>query len=92
MANIKPKVEFEAVRFSVGLGWFVRVTPPDKKQRQLGRFDTELEAREWIRRRSPAWLKKFMKAPATRRRPKRSRDSDRATRPNSSQQSRQQLT
>jgi len=74
MPNIKPKVEFEAVKFEVGSGWCVRVTPPEKKHRQLGHFNTELEARDCIRRRAPAWLKKYIKAPAVPKRPKRSRD------------------
>ena len=39
------------------MGWFVRVTPPRGNQLQLGGFKREEEAREWIARKSAAWLK-----------------------------------
>jgi hypothetical protein len=62
MANIRPKMEFEPVELTVGQGWCVRVTLPKGKQPQLGNFHSEVEAQEWIRRRSLAWLKKYERA------------------------------
>jgi hypothetical protein len=59
MANIRPKVEFEPVELKVGQGWCVRVTLLQGKQPQLGNFHTEVEAQEWVKRRSLAWLKKY---------------------------------
>jgi hypothetical protein len=50
--------EFEPIELGVGLGWRVRVTLPQGRQRQLGDFHTELDAQESINRRSSAWLKK----------------------------------
>jgi hypothetical protein len=59
MGNIKPKVEFEAIELKAKPGWYVLVTLPHGNQPELGNFNTEIEAREWIKRRSPAWLKKY---------------------------------
>ncbi|MFZ1962133.1 MAG: hypothetical protein WAU78_01455 [Roseiarcus sp.] len=59
MTNIRPKMEFEPVELTVGQGWCVRITLPQGKQPQLGNFRTEVEAHEWIKRRSLAWLKKY---------------------------------
>jgi hypothetical protein len=57
-----PRGEFESIASDSGLGWCARVTLPKGKQRRLGAFDTELEAQEWIDRRSSAWLKKYQRS------------------------------
>jgi hypothetical protein len=62
VANIKPKLEFEPIELKVGSGWYVRVTLPRGRQPQLGNFNTEVEARKWIKRRSSAWLKKYQRS------------------------------
>jgi hypothetical protein len=54
--------DFEPLELDVGLGWCARVTLPQGKQRQLGNFDTELEAQDWIHRRSSAWLRKYRRS------------------------------
>jgi hypothetical protein len=59
MATTKPKVEFEPVPMKIGSGWCVRVTLPYGASPQLGGFKTEEEAREWIRRKSAAWLREY---------------------------------
>ena len=59
MAIINPKAAFEPIELKVGQGWCVRVTLFQGKQPQFGNFHTEVEAQEWIRRRSLAWLKKY---------------------------------
>ena len=59
MPTINSKVAFEPIELKVGQGWCVRVTLPQGKQPQLGNFDNEVEAQEWINRRSLAWLKKY---------------------------------
>ena len=43
----------------IGKGWCVRAKPPKGTPALLGGFKTEEEAREWIKRKSPAWLKEF---------------------------------
>jgi hypothetical protein len=62
MANIKAKVGFEVVEFQAGSGWYVRATLPHGKELQLGHFKTDIDAREWVKRRSSVWLKKLGKA------------------------------
>jgi hypothetical protein len=57
MADIKHKVEFEPVPMKIGAGWFVRVMLPRGEQPRLGGFNSEAEAREWIKRKSAAWLR-----------------------------------
>lgn len=57
-----PRGEFESIESDSGVGWCARVTLPQGKQRRLGAFDTELEAQEWIDRRSSAWLKKYRRS------------------------------
>ncbi len=57
--TVKPKTLFEPVEMKSGVGWFVRVTPPRGNQLQLGGFKREEEAREWIARKSAAWLKDY---------------------------------
>ena len=59
MATINSKVAFEPIELKVGQGWCVRVMLPQRKQPQLGNFRTEVEAQEWIKRRSLAWLRKY---------------------------------
>jgi plasmid replication initiation protein len=56
MTEIKAHVEFEPVETKTGAEWQVRATLPSGKQLNLGSFDTEAEAREWIARKSSAWL------------------------------------
>jgi plasmid replication initiation protein len=57
MTDTKPKVEFEPVETKASGAWHVQATLPSGKQMMLGGFDTEAEAREWIARKSAAWLK-----------------------------------
>ena len=59
MARIKPRVEFEPVEMKIRPGWYVCVTLPDGKQPKLGGFNTEAEAREWIKHKSFVWLKEY---------------------------------
>jgi hypothetical protein len=59
MPYFKSLVEFEPVEMKIGKGWCVRAKPPKGTPALLGGFKTEEEAREWIRRKSPAWLKEF---------------------------------
>jgi hypothetical protein len=59
MTHIKPNVDFEPVESKVGQGWYVRATLPKGKQPQFGNFSTEVQAREWIKRRSLTWLRKY---------------------------------
>jgi hypothetical protein len=56
MTDVKPHVEFEPVDTRTGAGWQVRASLATGKQVFLGSFNTELEAREWIARKSEAWL------------------------------------
>jgi hypothetical protein len=56
-----PRGQFESIASDSGVGWCARVTLPQGKQRRLGAFDTELEAQEWIDRRSSAWLRKYQR-------------------------------
>jgi hypothetical protein len=55
----RPEVIFEPVEMKIGKGWYVLATPPKGTAAQLGGFKTEDEAREWIKRKSIAWLKEF---------------------------------
>ncbi|WP_158818270.1 hypothetical protein [Methylocapsa sp. S129] len=56
MTDLKPHVEFEPVETKTGAEWQVRATLPSGKQVYLGVFNTQAEAREWIARKSDAWL------------------------------------
>jgi hypothetical protein len=59
MARAKPKVDFEPARMKFGTGWCVRVMFAEGLCPQLGGFKTEEEARDWINRKSAAWLKQY---------------------------------
>jgi hypothetical protein len=59
MAHSQPKVIFAPVEMKIGKGWYVLAAPPKGTPAQLGGFKTEDEAREWIKRKSIAWLKEF---------------------------------
>ncbi len=56
MDDVKHKVEFEPVVAKTG-GWCVRALLPNGKELNLGGFNSEPEAIEWIARKSLAWLK-----------------------------------
>ena len=56
MTEVKPRVEFEPVDTRTGAGWQVRASLPSGKQVFIGSFTTEVEAKEWIVRKSDAWL------------------------------------
>jgi hypothetical protein len=56
MTDLKPRVEFEPVEAKTGSGWQVRATLPTGKQLFLGSFITQAEAKEWVERKSSAWL------------------------------------
>ena len=57
MADVKSQVEFEPVETKANAEWHVKVMLPSGKQFSLGGFRSEVEAREWIVRKSAAWLK-----------------------------------
>jgi hypothetical protein len=57
MDDVKHKVEFEPVALKDRGGWCVRALLPNGKELNLGGFNTVLEAKEWIVRKSAAWLK-----------------------------------
>ncbi len=59
MATPKRKIEFEAVEMMIGRGWYVLVKLPSGPQPQLGGFNSEAEARDWITRKSAVWLKEY---------------------------------
>jgi hypothetical protein len=56
MSDVKPRVEFEPVDTRTGAGWQVRASLPSGKQVFIGSFNNEVEAKEWIVRKSDAWL------------------------------------
>jgi hypothetical protein len=57
MAAIKLTTTFEPMQMKSRLGWYVLVAPVRGQPRQLGGFNNETEAKEWITRKSAAWLK-----------------------------------
>lgn len=57
MSDVKPYVAFEAVQLKERGEWRIQVTLPSGEQKQLGSFNTEAEAKEWIAVKSAAWLK-----------------------------------
>jgi len=59
MATHKPKTKFEPAELKAGTGWCVRLTLPSGRQPQIDGFETEAEARDWIKARSTAWLKMY---------------------------------
>ena len=58
MTETKPKVEFEPIKNKVGPDWHVRMTFSNGVARVNG-FKSEAEARRWIKRESPPWLKRY---------------------------------
>jgi hypothetical protein len=52
-----PTTTFEPVEMKVGKGWYVLATPPRGSPIRLGGFNSEDEARDWIRRKASTWLK-----------------------------------
>jgi hypothetical protein len=56
-ADNNPKVAFEAVRMKDRRDWNVAVTLCSGKQKYIGSFDSEKDAREWISCKSVIWLK-----------------------------------
>jgi hypothetical protein len=59
MADPPPDESFEAVEQKDGSGWYVRLTRPRMLPQQIGDFQTEAEAREWIGAESAKWLERF---------------------------------
>ena len=53
--GVKPKVEFTPVE-KKRQEWVVRAVLPTGKELQIGAFNCEAEAREWIERKSAFWL------------------------------------
>jgi hypothetical protein len=56
MTDTKPLVEFEPVETKTRGEWQIRATLPSGKQVCFGGFNSAAEAREWIARKSDAWL------------------------------------
>jgi hypothetical protein len=56
-AELSPKAVFEPVHGNDPAEWNVRVTLSCGKQKNIGSFDSENTAREWIVCKSLAWLK-----------------------------------
>ena len=44
--------------FKLGREWYVVATHPSGQREHIRRFKTETEAKDWIARKSKAWLKK----------------------------------
>jgi hypothetical protein len=59
MATPKPKTKFEPTELKGRTGWCVRIMLPSGIQPQIDGFETEAEARDWIKARSTAWLKMY---------------------------------
>jgi len=55
---IKPKVKFEPSALT-GSAWCVQVTLPHGERINLGHFDAESEATNWIAAHSAKWIKKY---------------------------------
>jgi hypothetical protein len=58
MTAVKSKVRFDAVETKDGQ-WHVRATLLDGSQPQIDGFNTESEARRWIKAQSAVWLKMY---------------------------------
>jgi hypothetical protein len=57
MTKADPKFSFEPVEWKILPEWYVRVTLPDGKERRIGGFKTEADARAWIAKSATAWIK-----------------------------------
>jgi hypothetical protein len=71
----KPKVKFEPSALLAEPGWCVCVTLPHGQRINIGHFDAESEAANWIAAHSLKWIKKYRggryaRAPLTRRSPR----------------------
>jgi hypothetical protein len=60
VATPKRKVKFEAIDLQAAEpGWYVRATLPHGEQILVKSFETEGDAKDWIAKRSEAWVKKY---------------------------------
>jgi hypothetical protein len=59
MATPKLKTIFEPAELKGRTGWCVRIMLPNGIKPQIDGFETETEARDWIKARSTAWLKMY---------------------------------
>ena len=59
MATPKLKTKFEPAELKGQTGWCVRIMLPNGIHPQIDGFETEAEARDWIKARSTAWLKMY---------------------------------
>ena len=57
MTQPKPKIEFRPTEMKSGRGWYVQVVYSDRPPLQLGGFNTEEEAKEWVAKEAAKWLK-----------------------------------
>jgi hypothetical protein len=57
MTRPKPKIEFRPTEMKSGHGWYVQVVYSDRPPLQLGGFNTEEEAKEWVTKEAAGWLK-----------------------------------
>ena len=71
----KPKLKFEPSALLAESAWCVQVTLPHGERINVGRFDAESEATNWIAAHSAKWIKKYRggryaRAPLTRQSPR----------------------
>lgn len=59
MVDPRHRVTFSPVEMMIGRGWYILVRLPSGRDQQLGGFNTEAEAQDWIQRKSADWLKHF---------------------------------
>jgi hypothetical protein len=57
MTQPKPKIEFRPTEMKSGHGWYVQVVYSNRPPLQLGGFNTEEEAKEWVTKEAATWLK-----------------------------------
>jgi hypothetical protein len=57
MTQPKPTIEFRPTEMRSGRGWYVQVVYFDRPPLQLGGFNTEEEAKEWVAKEAAKWLK-----------------------------------
>jgi hypothetical protein len=57
MTPPKAKIEFRPTEMKSGRGWYVQVVYSDRPPLQLGGFNTEEEAKEWVAKEAATWLK-----------------------------------